>query len=89
MKKKTLKQILEERGIDLNLKRVEMLDNLASVKQKVLSDEWAFPEITPDAIANLSKVEDKCINSLEKTLKSEEDNVNSKKSSLFSGFKFT
>jgi len=89
MKRKTLKQILEEKGIDLNLKRVEMLDNLSSMKQKVLADDWVCPEIAPDAITNLSKVEDKCIESLEKTLKAEEAREEPKKSNFFSGFKFT
>ena len=86
MKKKTLKEILEEKGINLNEKKVEALENLGQMKAKVLADDWANPEIAPDAIINLCKTEEKFINSMEKSLQEDKPKA---KSNIFSIFKFT
>jgi hypothetical protein len=86
MKKKTLKEILEERGINLSEKKVEALENLGQMKAKVLADDWANPEIAPDAIINLCKTEEKFINSMEKSLQEDKPKA---KSNIFSSFKFT
>jgi hypothetical protein len=86
MKKKTLKEILEEKGINLNEKKVEALENLGQMKAKVLADDWANPEIAPDAIINLCKTEEKFINSMEKSLQEDKPKA---KSNIFSSFKFT
>jgi hypothetical protein len=86
MKKKTLREILEEKGINLSEKKVEALENLGQMKAKVLADDWANPEIAPDAIINLCKTEEKFINSMEKSLQEEKPKA---KSNIFSSFKFT
>lgn len=86
MKKKTLREILEEKGINLSEKKVEALENLGQMKAKVLADDWANPEIAPDAIINLCKTEEKFINSMEKSLQEDKPKA---KSNIFSSFKFT
>lgn len=84
-KKKTLKEILEERGIDLNEKKVLALENINSMKQKVLSPEWTLPEIAPTSIINLCQAEDQIIKKLEEEIKTKSGN----KGNVFSSFKFS
>lgn len=86
MQKKTLKEILEERGINLSEKKVEVFQSLGQMKAKVLADDWANPEIAADAVINLCKTEEKFIDSMEKSLQKEKPKA---KSNIFSSFKFT